>query len=63
MFRLTGNIDSLWANIALMQKVNWIDNRTRAIITEFAVYNAQVTEITQFLFAWRDGQIPHCPCV
>jgi hypothetical protein len=25
-----------------MQKINWIDNRTRAVITEFAVYNAQV---------------------
>ena len=29
-------------NLKLLQKENWIDNRTRSVIVEFAVYNAQV---------------------
>ena len=40
--RLRGHIDELKGRIQTLQLNNWIDNRTRALITEFAVYNAQV---------------------
>ena len=40
--RLRGHIDDLTNKIRTLQNNNWIDNRTRALITEFAVYNAQV---------------------
>ena len=40
--RLRGHIDDLTNKIKTLQNNNWIDNRTRALITEFAVDNAQV---------------------
>ena len=40
--RLRGHIEDITNKIKTLQNNNWIDNRTRALITEFAVYNAQV---------------------
>lgn len=42
LLRLTGYIGDLQDRITLMQEENWVDNRTRALIVEFSVYNAQV---------------------
>lgn len=40
--KLRGNIEELKGRLQTLQTNNWIDNRTRALITEFSVYNAQV---------------------
>ena len=40
--QLRGHIDALNERIQTLKDNNWIDNRTRALITEFSVYNAQV---------------------
>ena len=40
--KMKGHIDKLKAKLVTLQENNWIDNRTRALITEFSVYNAQV---------------------
>ena len=40
--KLKGHIDKLKERLEILQKSNWIDNRTRALIVEFSVYNAQV---------------------
>jgi hypothetical protein len=39
--RLKGQIGKLNKKLKTLQENNWIDNRTRALITEFSVYNAQ----------------------
>ena len=44
--KMKGHIDKLKEKLVTLQNNSWIDNRTRALITEFSVYNAQVT----FLF-------------
>ncbi len=46
--RMKGSIGDLMDKIEVLQNNSWIDNRTRAVVTEFNVYNAQVK-------AWRDG--------
>ena len=43
VLRFKGYITDMEANINLLKKENWIDNRTRSLVLEFAVYNAQVT--------------------
>ena len=40
--KLKGQIAKLQKRLTELQEHRWIDNRTRALITEFAVYNAQV---------------------
>ena len=40
--RMKGSIGELMDKIEVLQNNSWIDNRTRAVITEFNVYNAQV---------------------
>ena len=40
--RLRGHIDELKQRLQTLQQEDWIDNRTRALITEFSFYNAQV---------------------
>ena len=40
--RLRGHIDELKERLRTLQQEDWIDNRTRALITEFSFYNAQV---------------------
>ena len=42
LFRMKGNIGDLLQKISVLRNESWIDNRTRAIITEFSVFNAQV---------------------
>ena len=42
ILRIRGYITDMQKNIELLKKENWIDNRTRALIVEFSVYNAQV---------------------
>eukprot|EP00095_Tigriopus_kingsejongensis_P009158 maker-scaffold798_size95657-snap-gene-0.28 protein:Tk09158 transcript:maker-scaffold798_size95657-snap-gene-0.28-mRNA-1 annotation:"polycystic kidney disease protein 1-like 2-like" len=42
ILRLTGFIEELNDKIATLKRENWVDNRTRALIVEFSVYNAQV---------------------
>ena len=42
--QLRGHIDALNEKIRTLQVNNWIDNRTRALVTEFSVYNAQVNK-------------------
>ena len=39
--RLKGQIAKLNNKLQVLRENNWIDNRTRALITEFSVYNAQ----------------------
>jgi hypothetical protein len=39
---LRGYIVDLQARLEVLKENNWIDNRTRAAIVEFSVYNAQV---------------------
>ena len=52
--RVKGSIGDLMDKIEVLQNNSWIDNRTRAVISEFNVYNAQVeiqninTQIIQF---------------
>ncbi len=36
--------------IELLKQENWVDNRTRALIAEFSVYNAQVNLIIQCVY-------------
>ena len=40
--KLKGHIDKLKEKLETLQNNNWVDNRTRALIVEFSVYNAQV---------------------
>ena len=40
--RLTGPIQKLELKLQELIEENWIDNRTRALLVEFSVYNAQV---------------------
>ena len=42
MFRIKGPIDELKERIKSLKKDLWVDDRTRALIVEFSVYNAQV---------------------
>ena len=39
---MKGNIGALLEKIEVLKNNSWIDNRTRAVISEFNVYNAQV---------------------
>ena len=41
--KFKGHIDKLMLRLETLQNNNWIDNRTRALIVEFSVYNAQVS--------------------
>ena len=45
---MKGNIADLLHKIEVLQNESWIDNRTRAIITEFSVFNAQVPSFSSF---------------
>ena len=45
VLRLTGYIQDLKDRITLLQEENWVDNRTRALIVEFSVYNAQARKM------------------
>ena len=40
--KLKGYIDKLKHKLEVLQNNKWVDNRTRALIVEFSVYNAQV---------------------
>ena len=42
VIRLTGTQDDVLARMRELQKMQWVDKRTRAIILEFSVYNANV---------------------
>ena len=42
---MKGNIGDLVHKIEVLQNTSWIDNRTRAVVTEFSVYNAQVSDV------------------
>jgi hypothetical protein len=56
VLRLKGYVTDMEDNLKLLQKENWINNRTRSLILEFSVYNAQVTFLSIFhpLFAIND---------
>jgi hypothetical protein len=41
--RMKGQIAKLKEKLEVLQNYNWIDKHTRALITEFSVYNAQVS--------------------
>ena len=43
-FKFRGHIDALMVRLETLQNNSWIDNRTRALIVEFSVYNAQVSQ-------------------
>ena len=49
IFRFTGPIEELEAKIDSLVENKWVDNRTRALILEFSVYNAQVNFISFIL--------------
>ena len=40
--KMKGQIAKLKHKLSVLQNNDWIDNRTRALITEFSVYNPQV---------------------
>ena len=42
VLRLRGYITDMEKNIKRLKIENWVDNRTRSLILEFSVYNAQV---------------------
>ncbi|KAA0203674.1 hypothetical protein HAZT_HAZT008286 [Hyalella azteca] len=42
VIRLNGNQEDVIARLDQLQKVHWIDKRSRAVIFEFSVYNANV---------------------
>ena len=42
VLRIKGYITDMQENIELLKAENWVDNRTRSLIVEFSVYNAQV---------------------
>ena len=42
VLRLKGYIDDLKANIETLKEEKWVNNRTRALIVQFSVYNVQV---------------------
>lgn len=42
VFPLKGYIGDVNDKVETLKKMNWINNRTRAVIVEFSVYNAQV---------------------
>ena len=42
ILKLKGYIDDLHAKMRRLQEVGWADNRTRSLMVEFSVYNAQV---------------------
>ncbi|KAA0193578.1 hypothetical protein HAZT_HAZT011909 [Hyalella azteca] len=42
VIRLNGNQDDVIARLDQLQKVQWIDKRSRAVFLEFSVYNANV---------------------
>ena len=46
---MKGQIAKLKEKLSVLQNNDWIDNRTRALITEFSVYNPQV-ESSHILF-------------
>ena len=48
--KMKGHIDKLKEKLIILQNNSWIDNRTRALITEFSVYNAQVYIYSCILF-------------
>jgi hypothetical protein len=48
VFRFTGQIHDLEAKMQSLIENNWVDNRTRALLLEFSVYNAQVFEMVEF---------------
>ena len=43
--KMKGQIAKLKEKLELLQNNYWIDNRTRALVTEFSVYNPQVNII------------------
>ena len=47
--KFRGHIDKLMLKLETLKNNSWIDNRTRALITEFSVYNAQVHHFQHFL--------------
>ena len=50
VLRLKGYIDDLKANIQTLKDEDWVNNRTRALIVQFSVYNAQVYKLYGFFF-------------
>ena len=42
VLKLKGYITKMEQNIDTLKRENWVDNRTRSLILEFSVYNAQV---------------------
>ena len=48
VLRIKGYITDMQDNLELLKEENWIDNRTRSLIVEFSVYNAQVTFLSMF---------------
>ena len=46
ILELRGYIDNLESKLKLLKEIKWVDNRTRSLILEFAVYNAQVNIYT-----------------
>lgn len=44
---LKGSRQDLWTRIEQLRRQDWIDERTRAVIAEFSVYNAQVRIILE----------------
>ena len=42
--KMKGQIAKLKHKLSVLQNNDWIDNRTRALITEFSVYNPQVKQ-------------------
>ena len=42
--KMKGQIAKLKQKLSVLQNNDWIDNRTRALITEFSVYNPQVKQ-------------------
>ena len=52
VLRFKGYITDMEDNIRLLKEQNWIDNRTRSLVVEFAVYNAQVIN-WHYLFSYK----------
>ena len=46
VMKLKGYIGDMREKIQMLQREKWVDNRTRALIVEFSVYNAQVGAVS-----------------
>ena len=53
---MKGQIAKLKHKLSVLQNNDWIDNRTRALITEFSVYNPQVRNSFKFS-KWKQLQV------